>query len=195
MRFGNRVRQFREKQNISQVQLAERANTSQTLISQLENSRELPTEAVAMSIIDALGVDEQKREKLLKDYRSDKKSFAASKAEGDKFGATFSELQKGLTISVAELAVKLQITPAGVYSWLNGSKLPSDKTLNVQIIPVLREAGVSDEDLQRLKFNHLEDRLTQYLSFEYLTPDEQEDLADCLSKCIDSLRLKFKASS
>lgn len=186
MRFGELLRQYREKQNIQQKDLAADADISPAMLSQIEHAREFPTEELANRLMDALKISGKRRESMLRSLKNDRKSFYLDKSQAQKFGEVLSDLLKTIDLSVADLARKIDVSVVIVYSWMNGSKLPGDKTLALDLIEVFREAGASEQDLQRLKYAHLEGKLAQSIDLAYLTKQEQDELMAVLEEYLNS---------
>lgn len=57
LKISNKIKEKRREQNITVQELAERANVSKGLISQIENSRTIPSLIVLIDIIKALNID------------------------------------------------------------------------------------------------------------------------------------------
>src|SRR6195952_2816670 len=67
IQISNRIKDRRREKNITVQELAQRANVSKGLISQIENSRTIPSLMVLIEIIKALEID---LNKFFKDSRS-----------------------------------------------------------------------------------------------------------------------------
>ena len=67
IQISNRIKERRREKNITVQELAQRANVSKGLISQIENSRTIPSLMVLIEIINALEVD---LNEFFKDIRS-----------------------------------------------------------------------------------------------------------------------------
>ncbi|RKR81961.1 XRE family transcriptional regulator [Mucilaginibacter gracilis] len=57
VQISNRIKERRREKNITVQELADKANVSKGLISQIENSRTIPSLIVLIDIIKALGID------------------------------------------------------------------------------------------------------------------------------------------
>ena len=57
IQISNRIKERRREKNITVQELAQRANVSKGLISQIENSRTIPSLMVLIEIVKALEID------------------------------------------------------------------------------------------------------------------------------------------
>src|SRR5579862_8194674 len=67
IQISNRIKERRREKNITVQELASNANVSKGLISQIENSRTIPSLIVLIDIIKALNID---RNEFFKDIRT-----------------------------------------------------------------------------------------------------------------------------
>ncbi len=85
IQISNRIKERRRERNITVQELAQRANVSKGLISQIENSRTIPSLMVLIDIIKALEID---LNEFFKDIRSKSTDFpilVKRKSEYDHF--------------------------------------------------------------------------------------------------------------
>ena len=57
IQISNRIKEIRKKKNITVQELADKADVSKGLISQIENNRTVPSLPVLMSIVRSLNLD------------------------------------------------------------------------------------------------------------------------------------------
>ena len=57
IQISNRIKEIRKKKNITVQELADKADVSKGLISQIENNRTVPSLPVLMSIVQSLNLD------------------------------------------------------------------------------------------------------------------------------------------
>jgi transcriptional regulator with XRE-family HTH domain len=81
-RFGEKLRQVRERRSLTLREVAEKAGVSESLVSQIERNRVSPAIDTLLSLADALDLD---LEYLFTDYRRDRPIKLVRKAERSSF--------------------------------------------------------------------------------------------------------------
>jgi len=113
IQIGNRIKERRREKNITVQELATRANVSKGLISQIENSRTIPSLIVLIDIIKSLDIDlnaffkdirhkSQETEPIIK-RKADYEHFEKEDAEGFHYQRIFSQSMKNSTVDVVIL--------------------------------------------------------------------------------------------
>ncbi len=113
IQIGNRIKERRREKNITVQELANNANVSKGLISQIENSRTIPSLIVLIDIIKALDIDlnvffkdirhkDQELEPIIK-RKDDYHHFEKEDAEGFHYQRIFTKSIKDSTVDVVIL--------------------------------------------------------------------------------------------
>jgi transcriptional regulator with XRE-family HTH domain len=113
IQIGNRIRERRRERNITVQELATQANVSKGLISQIENSRTIPSLIVLIDIIKALDIDlnaffkdihhnVQDTEPIIK-RKAEYDHFEKEDAEGFHYQRIFTKSIKNSTVDVVIL--------------------------------------------------------------------------------------------
>lgn len=116
IQIGNRIKERRREKNITVQELANSANVSKGLISQIENSRTIPSLVVLIEIIKSLDVDlnvffkdirhkNGDTEPIIK-RKSDYEHFEKEDAEGFHYQRIFSRYIKSSTVDVVILELE-----------------------------------------------------------------------------------------
>ncbi|WCT14837.1 helix-turn-helix domain-containing protein [Mucilaginibacter jinjuensis] len=117
VQISNRIKEKRREKNITVQELADKANVSKGLISQIENSRTIPSLIVLIDIIKALEIDlnvffkdiktGNEHAMVLIKHKSEYESFEKEDAVGFNYNRIFSQsINKGtVDIVLLELAV------------------------------------------------------------------------------------------
>lgn len=116
IQISNRIKNRRREKNITVQELAQRANVSKSLISQIENSRTIPSLIVLIEIIKALDID---LNAFFKDIRSktndfpilikrsnDYEHFEKEHAEGFHYQRIFTQAIRQSTVDIVILELK-----------------------------------------------------------------------------------------
>jgi transcriptional regulator with XRE-family HTH domain len=117
IQIGNRIKERRREKNITVQELATKANVSKGLISQIENSRTIPSLMVLIDIIRSLEIDlnaffkdirnkSESAEPIIK-RKADYDHFEKEDAEGFHYQRIFTKLIKDSTVDV----VILELSP------------------------------------------------------------------------------------
>ncbi|MCJ8209593.1 XRE family transcriptional regulator [Mucilaginibacter sp. RS28] len=116
IQISNRIKEKRREKNITVHELATRANVSKSLISQIENSRTVPSLIVLIDIIKALDIDLNvffKDIRPASDYpvlvkrKEEYESFEKENAEGFLYQRIFSKVIKSSTVDI----ILLELAP------------------------------------------------------------------------------------
>jgi len=113
IQISNRIKERRREKNITVQELATRANVSKGLISQIENSRTIPSLIVLIDIIRSLDIDlnaffkdirhkEESTEPIIK-RKADYEHFEKEHAEGFHYQRIFTRSIKNSTVDVVIL--------------------------------------------------------------------------------------------
>lgn len=115
VQISNKIKEKRREQNITVQELADRANVSKGLISQIENSRTIPSLIVLIDIIKALNID---LNAFFKDFRnndeqmvivrkaSDYEPFEKEDAEGFLYKRIFTQSVNKGTVDIVMLELE-----------------------------------------------------------------------------------------
>ncbi|GAC1314514.1 MAG: XRE family transcriptional regulator [Mucilaginibacter sp.] len=116
IQISNRIKNRRREKNITVQELAQRANVSKSLISQIENSRTIPSLIVLIDIIKALDID---LNDFFKDMRSktsdfpilikrnnEYEHFEKEHAEGFHYQRIFTQSIRQSTVDIVILELK-----------------------------------------------------------------------------------------
>ncbi|MBY0244898.1 MAG: XRE family transcriptional regulator [Sphingobacteriaceae bacterium] len=115
VQISNRIKELRKEKNTTVQDLAEKAQVSKGLISQIENSRTIPSLSVLINIIQALDVDlnmffknmQQPSEPLILVKRAkDYTSFEKENSKGFSYQRIFSRAIKNATIDFVILDIE-----------------------------------------------------------------------------------------
>ncbi len=184
MRFGQLLRQLRTERNIPQKNLASLAGISPTLLSNIEQGKKTPAEQTGHRLIEVLGPDERTREMLIHVLEEEFEPRRKQIKESFVFGPKLKKILDDLHISIPDLAIEMDRPVFTVRSWADGSMLPSDVTLTIEIIRVLKKRGVDNVGIQELKVAHLQDILARSLRLDYVGQDQLLHLVNCITDCI-----------
>jgi len=116
IQIGNRIKERRRERNITVQELATNANVSKGLISQIENSRTIPSLIVLIDIIKALDIDlnvffkdirhkDQDIEPIIK-RKADYHHFEKEDAQGFHYQRIFTKSIKDSTVDVVILELE-----------------------------------------------------------------------------------------
>ncbi|NCD71020.1 helix-turn-helix domain-containing protein [Mucilaginibacter agri] len=116
IQISNRIKERRREKNITVQELAIRANVSKGLISQIENSRTIPSLIVLIDIIKALEIDlnvffkdiqaDNKRSPLIIRKQSEYEHFEKEHAEGFHYQRIFTRSIKNSTVDIVILELE-----------------------------------------------------------------------------------------
>lgn len=116
IQISNRIKERRRERNITVQELATRANVSKGLISQIENSRTIPSLIVLIDIIKSLDIDlnvffkdiynkTENTEPIIK-RKADYEHFEKEDAEGFHYQRIFTRSIKNSTVDIVILELK-----------------------------------------------------------------------------------------
>ncbi|QXV67530.1 helix-turn-helix transcriptional regulator [Mucilaginibacter achroorhodeus] len=116
IQISNRIKEKRREKNITVQELATKANVSKGLISQIENSRTIPSLIVLIDIVRALDIDlnvffkdirhaDQKFPLIIK-RKSDYERFEKEHAEGFGYQRIFTQSIKNSTVDIVILELE-----------------------------------------------------------------------------------------
>jgi len=116
LKISNKIKEKRREQNITVQELADRANVSKGLISQIENSRTIPSLIVLIDIIKALNIDlnvffkdftsNDQQEMVLVKKASEYESFEKEDANGFLYKRIFTPAVNKGTVDVILLELE-----------------------------------------------------------------------------------------
>jgi len=116
IQISNRIKDRRREKNITVQELATRANVSKGLISQIENSRTIPSLIVLIDIIKALDIDlnnffkdintDGKQSPLIIRKQADYDRFEKEHAEGFHYQRIFTRSIKDSTVDIVVLELE-----------------------------------------------------------------------------------------
>ncbi len=112
IQISNRIKERRREKNITVQELAARANVSKGLISQIENSRTIPSLIVLIEIIKALEIDLNEFFKDIRSKTDDELILVKRKNEYDHFEkehATGFHYQRIFTQSISQSTIDIVI--------------------------------------------------------------------------------------
>lgn len=112
IQISNRIKEKRREKNITVQELASRANVSKGLISQIENSRTVPSLMVLIDIVKALEIDLDDFFKYIRTKNGDPPVLVKRKSEYEHFEkehATGFHYQRIITRSVAQSTIDIVI--------------------------------------------------------------------------------------
>ena len=184
MRFGELLRQLRNERKIPQKNLASLAGISPTLLSNIEKGKKTPAEQTAKRLIEVLGPDERTSEMLTHALEGEFEPRRKQIKERFAFGPKLKKILDDIHISTSDLADEMGRPAFTVRSWADGSMLPSDVTLTIEIIRVLERMGVPHVKIQELKVAHLQGILTRSLRLAYVGQEQLPHLVNCIKDCI-----------
>lgn len=182
MKFGTTLRKMREENGLQQKEVASAAGISPAMLYRVETGKTLPTEETAKAILETLNIDPQTIDSLLEAVKSEREKKSQPKKEGIALSAALNELIGRIDMTATELSKWIDRPFSSVQAWVSGRLLPSDTTLTTDILPALKKAGASEDDLNVLKGAHLQDSLVKALNLSYLNDDEQIKLLNLVRK-------------
>lgn len=116
IQISNRIKERRREKNITVQELSLRANVSKGLISQIENSRTIPSLIVLIDIIKALEIDldsffkdirsKENQSPVIIKRRSDYEYFEKEHAEGFHYHRIFSQSMSHSTVDIVILELE-----------------------------------------------------------------------------------------
>ncbi|MBL4676719.1 MAG: helix-turn-helix domain-containing protein [Mucilaginibacter sp.] len=116
IQISNRIKEKRREKNITVQELATKANVSKGLISQIENSRTIPSLIVLIDIVKALDIDlnvffkdirhRNENFPLIIKRKSEYEQFEKEHAEGFHYQRIFTQLIKNSTIDIVILELE-----------------------------------------------------------------------------------------
>ncbi len=116
IQISNRIKERRREKSITVQELASRANVSKGLISQIENSRTVPSLLVLLDIIKALEIDlnaffkninaKANHQPVFIKQSGDYESFEKEHARGFRYQRIFTQLMKQSTVDIVLLELE-----------------------------------------------------------------------------------------
>ncbi|RFZ92714.1 XRE family transcriptional regulator [Mucilaginibacter conchicola] len=116
IQISNRIKEKRREKNITVQELATKANVSKGLISQIENSRTIPSLIVLIDIVKALDIDlnvffkdirhRNENFPLIIKRKSEYEHFEKEHAEGFHYQRIFTQLIKNSTVDIVILELE-----------------------------------------------------------------------------------------